>query len=240
VILTSEKSVSTSKLSPLFCLTIPRSGYHLLIKRMDFYFGDELQHVELTRYLPLGFPTSKLANHGISLNHDSGINRAWPWSQLYSFPKRDASKYMILFRNPLLSMISDFQLHERNGLKRGGSVGEWKHYAIKGIRYRKRFIRKWLVGYNGDNVLTLSYEQCAKDPKDCLRRAIKHAQRVEERLNEDRLQACLDRFPFDGHREYEDHKFYDKAFFEELRSRLEETAAYLEEHEEYGIDLSLP
>jgi hypothetical protein len=38
---------------------------------------------------------------------------------------------------------------------------------------------------------------------------------------------------------YEDFKYYDNVFFEELKSRLDETAAYLEEHEEYEIDLSL-
>lgn len=239
MILSSEKSSSTSKLDPLFCLTIPRSGYHLLIKRIDFYFGYTAQHVELSRYRPWGLPISKLAEHGISLNHDGGINRAWPWSRIYGFPKRATSKYLVLFRNPLLSLISEFQLHERNGLKREGSVDEWREYAIKGIRFRKRFIRKWLIDFNGDNVLKVSYERCTANPKDCLRAAIEHAQRVKEPLNGETLQACLNRFPFAGHRAYEDFKYYDNVFFEELKSRLDETAAYLEEHEEYEIDLSL-
>ncbi|MCH6257594.1 hypothetical protein MLD52_13620 [Puniceicoccaceae bacterium K14] len=235
---------SPSKFNPpenqtLFCVTIPRSGHHLLEKWMDVYFDGQLSHVGHSRYERLKNPIRKLKNHHLVLNHDFGLRKPWPESWYYAFPKRTDLRYLIQFRNPLLSTISDYYLYAERTLQRSPNQKDWESFGLKAILYRKKFIEKWLFNPLLPHQKNLSFETVALDPAGNLF-DILHFAFPSIEIDKEKVEQTVRDFPFRPFRKLRDFEFYDSVYFRKLIKQLGRAGEFLISTQEFNIDFDLP
>lgn len=225
----------------LFFVTIPRSGHHLMAKWLDHYHGGCLRHFERSKFYRWSMSLRDLRRrYDLVLNHDLGIRKNWIHARWNSFPRRRDLSYVIQVRHPLLSLVSEFALHEEQALGRAGERDEWLRFAEEGLRYRRRFWEKWLKPKPLPRQLVLSYEALQRDPRETLAKALKHW-RPDMRVDEKRIEAALERFPPRPERRLEAFPHYDRSEFAAMLDRLGEDACRdLERRESLGMDLRLP
>ncbi len=233
------KEDDLSQIDALFFVTIPRSAYHLLAKRINFYFNDALRADEASRYTYKHLREAETRPCQLIGTHDFGLNRKWPSRLFRTTPCLEGRKYLIQIRNPIPGSISHFRLEEKNGLKRKGTEKEWIEHSTRHFAFVRRFIRRWIVEPPYSTGMAISYEQITNEPLSTLRDALRLMAKDGLEPNESKVQACIDRYPFIDPPSLEEFEYYDKGHFRRLRDSLKETIAILE-RPEFQINLDLP
>ncbi|MDH3378372.1 MAG: hypothetical protein OEQ39_15635 [Gammaproteobacteria bacterium] len=145
----------------VICVSIPRSGHHLIVELLTSYF-DDFKYCEY--YVPedccKNIPCTK-PKMNLQKNHDFDlslpVNRDW--------------HYVIQYRNPLLSAMSDFELFlSRRDVDNPKLV--WYSYAVQRRNFWRSFIRKWGSKVNLRNVIVVPYEEVVDVPHRALRRLV--------------------------------------------------------------------
>ena len=133
----------------------PRSGHHLLMRLLEAYLGPSFGYCEF--YEPEDccktFPCARAGRINVSKNHDDH----------FRLPQRDDINYLIQVRDFIPALISNFELHVREG-NGPDTAEEFRLYASKQwTRYRK-FMRKWVESGFASRQLVVDYAWLVDDP----------------------------------------------------------------------------
>ena len=200
----------------VFSVSIPRSGHGLIVKCLKDYFRENFRYRENIKGLSL----EGMGAYDLVKTHDFGLKRPWPVNRFKGFPIRKDYVYLIQVRDPLASLISDFELHVRDELKRPPEYQDWVTYSKKGMAYRKRFFKKWLYATTlTTNSTIVSYENLVTRPFDVLNQVLHRLFKVQ-RIREEALERIVEKRKIENRRKIGDFQFYDDDYFSRLIDQL--------------------
>ena len=136
----------------MFVVTYPRSGHHLLMNLLCYYFTDhKCENFETGQfsYCEYYHHCQKIpCSHAATLqkNHDFNL----------SLPK--TGKVIVQFRNPFNSIISYAKFEKQNPTA-------WKQFATQKAQYWANFMKKWA---SHPTALIVPYEQLVAFPEKTL------------------------------------------------------------------------
>jgi hypothetical protein len=227
----NNTSAPAQKLRYVACVSYPRSGHHLTVRVLKKYFGDELKYCQFNPAINKDCcQQCPCVDTSVTLtkNHDLDLDRPLSWG----LPKSPNTPYLILIRNFLEAVVSDYNMY----LRRNDDRHEvWLEYSKKKLRYYERFVRKWVLSHDGIEKLIVSYEDLTANPLGSFRRIIQYFQPSDpidtERLAEIIESATLPdvgpkgvemhrNFGVRNRRRIEDFAHYDPKYFAGLERRL--------------------
>lgn len=163
-----EKGALPEPLRYVACVSYPRSGHHLIVRLLKGYFQTRFRYCQFYGS-PEGccgkFPCT---NREVTFtkNHDMDLGR----STALGLPKVDGVPYLILVRNFLDAVVSDYNLHLRNVGE--DSLAEWQKFAKSKMNYYRRFVQKWVTSDDGIERLVVRYEDLTNGPENVLARIV--------------------------------------------------------------------
>lgn len=144
-------------------VSLPRSGHHLFVRMLTLYFGPRFGYCEF--YGPQGrgeccgrFPCARPGLISTSKNHDFQLDSELP----------PGVPLVVQIRRPLDAIVSDFELHVRNGAP--DTPAEFARFAEKGVQRFRRFHQKWVEAPIEPRAV-LWYEDLCADPVESFARA---------------------------------------------------------------------
>lgn len=179
-------------------------------------------------------------------NHDMRIARANQTDKMHDatvnhggVPKDPSVPYLILVRNYLEAVVSDFNLYLRSH-EDGSEI--WQTFAKRKTEYYRRFVTKWVLENEGLDALVVKYEDLTAQPESMFHQMIEFFQPKEQVdlewlkqvINESNLSdttptgtKVLRNFGVRNRRKIEDFHHYDRGFFGELEEELSDTLTSL-------------
>jgi hypothetical protein len=213
------------------CVSYPRSGHHLTVRVLKHYFRDAFKYCQYynqtgqdcCQAFPCTDPTVTMTK-----NHDMDLNR-----RLHvGMPKVAGVPYLVLIRNFLEAVVSDYNLFLRQN---EDTPAAWQGFAERKLSFYQRFLHKWVLGDDGLEKLVVRYEQLTAEPLLVFGEIISFFH-PREALDTARLQQIIDdavledvkptgievvrQFGVRNRRRLEDFKYYDREFFGQLETRL--------------------
>ena len=131
----------------VICVTFPRSGHHLFARILAKYFSRDLYDgyvKKSTKHFVAGtFCYCEYYRHCKS-SPCSDVKTNFQKNHDFegSLPNTRLLKYIIQYRTPVESLISNFEFDIKNS-KRPNEIEEWEKFASYGILYWKKFVNKW-------------------------------------------------------------------------------------------------
>ena len=159
-------------------VSFPRSGFSILAQMLLCYFSKDVRAV----------PDDHAANIGGEFGYCEFYNhcRTYPCTdQRVTFQKSHdfdmkleispSQQYLILYRNPLESIISFYEAEIKWGniLPASDCESFWNLYFRKQLEYYMRFKTKWVNGNQRQNFLIARYEELLANPNEFLARIIR-------------------------------------------------------------------
>jgi hypothetical protein len=161
-------------------------------------------------------------------NHDMDLHR--PLST--GIVKQSGVPYLILIRNFLEAVVSDYHLF----LRANEDTREaWESFSQRKLVFYKRFVDKWVLSDDGLEKLIVRYERLTAEPLETFSQIIEFFH-PPHALNGSRLQRLIDdatledvkptgievvrQFGVRNRRRLEDFKYYDASYFALLESQL--------------------
>ena len=214
------------------CVSYPRSGHHLAVRIFRQYFRSRFRYCQY--YVDLNgdccgeFPCS---NEQVTMtkNHDMGLGK----HPEEGIPKVDGVPYLILVRNFLEAVVSDYNLFLRGN---EDSESAWVAFARQKSVYYQRFVQKWIADTDSIEKLVVRYEDLTSEPIEAFQRCIQFFQ-PGERTDTERLAAVIQGavledarpdttvvvrdFGVRARRDIKAFPHYRAEFFQELEDRLE-------------------
>ncbi|UWR24421.1 hypothetical protein [Sulfitobacter sp. S190] len=139
----------------------PRSGHHLLVRLLTLYFGSGFRYCDYyggVENCCKAVPCTRPDIH-LSKSHDFDLQ----------LPQIEGRKYLIQYRNFVPSVVSNFELHVRNG---GADTPEsFRNFASQQFDAYRAFTNKWITSDFAANQLQIEYDQLQGDPQNGLARA---------------------------------------------------------------------
>ena len=157
--------------------SFPRSGHGPLYHALRNYFADELVYCDPDNRKPnaemCGCRCVPCVNprNTFSKNHDFGLD---PFAEGVHAPRPvdPEERYVVQYRSPMRSIVSNYHLHLRNQPQDATRFG-WTRFAHRQIAYWKAFVDKWALPHLEDErFLCLSYERLLARPQETLTEAI--------------------------------------------------------------------
>ncbi len=201
------------------CVSIPRSGTHLLVRLLRKYFkrGEkrkgriaycEYYHCCRTRpcNLAQSYSAEKSPRFLLQKSHDEYLRHRYASSEFDDEPAIDVDngiKHLIQIRHPSPSIISNFSLFElmqgNNSVKftRNSGLNDWKTYSIQQLHYRKKFLEKWVLRnpwIGNDQYFFLDYDSLVAFPEDIMKKVILFLS-PDENIEEARIASALNDIP---------------------------------------------
>lgn len=204
------------KLNTIQCVSVPRSGHHLLIDMITKYYKSQNIPFKYCEYYTCckHRPCKKNANiqksHDLNIinnNRETVINIA------------DCKiPVLIQFRNPLYNITSDYYLHCKNVKN---TYENWLKFSKIQIIYIKNFLNKWVLSNkNKENIIFVSYESLLKDTYSILTRIIKIIS-PNHNIDIDILKSITK--IIHRSRTLDTFEYYNKQYFNELYNIVKET-----------------
>jgi len=193
------------------CISFPRSGHGALYHVLKRYFGDALHYCAPLPpnncgcgRVPCTNPTTNFTkNHDFGLYQGGGVEIR---------PKR---QYLIQFRNPVRSIISNYHLFlEQHPSK--NSRKEWYFYAHQWLVFWNRLIDKWALDVEQQITtrMMLSYEHLVQHPANAIGQVITFMTGDEARL--EHLQHAIAQVDLKPRNRYADFPYLDRGFIYKL------------------------
>lgn len=140
----------------------PRSGHHLLVRLLTLYFGDTFLYCDFYGGVDQCCKTAPCARADIHLSksHDFDL----------SLPQIPGRKYLIQYRDFIPSVVSNFELHVRNGAP--DTLTSFRNFASTQFDVYRAFMHKWVHSAFAAGQLLIDYDALQRDPTACLARAV--------------------------------------------------------------------
>ena len=163
-------------------------------------------------------------------NHDMDLNRRWS----SGLPKSKEVPYLILIRNFLEAVVSDYNLFLRNN---EDTQDAWVGFSKRKVRYYKAFMQKWVLADDDLEKHIVSYETLTGAPLDEFKRSIeffrpptpvdeaKLGRIINNAVLEDAKPTGIDvirNFGVKNRRKLEEFKYFDEHHFAELEAQLDQ------------------
>lgn len=229
---------SNQPLRYVACVSYPRSGHHLAVRIFHQYFQARFRYCQY--YVDLNgdccgqFPCT---NEQVSMtkNHDMGLGKRID----AGIPKVEGVPYLILIRNFLEAVVSDYNLFLRQN---EDSEAAWMTFARQKSIYYQRFVQKWISEQDSIEKLVVRYEDLTSEPIEAFHRCIQFFQPGEttdiKRLTAVVQGAVLEDarpdttvvvrdFGVRARRDITTFPRYRAEFFQELEDRLEDELTLL-------------
>ncbi len=210
------------KLRNVATVSWPRSGHHLLVRLLSSYFGDEFGYCEhhfKGAQCCKTFPCTQKDAIILTKNHDFDLSLK---------PDPDTPT-IIQYRAFLPSVVSNFELHVRNGAP--DTLASFAEFAASAAKTYKAFYKKWI----SDNIecerFILGYETLTSKPRHSLLLAAKFIA-PQELIDEPLIHRCVDSVAGEkvengkvitqeqkgvkADRDVRAFRFYDEGLFDEL------------------------
>lgn len=214
----------------------PRSGHELLARMLGAYFGEDFGYCKGIRQEDCckSFPCTRSGHINFGKNHD--------WK--FETPQIAEIKYLIQYRKFVPSVVSNFDLHVRNGEDRDTPL-EFRKYVSEQWTRHQKFLEKWVNSKFAHTQLVIDYDDLTSEPIGVMKKAIiwfdpaaapdkeKIKNIVSSVAQLKRDQKVWDAKIGEGvknTRNVKDFRYYDKELFELLEnlalSRPEVVSAY--------------
>lgn len=139
----------------------PRSGHHLLVRLLTLYFGAAFLYCDFYGGIEKcckKIPCKRRDVH-LSKNHDFDLR----------MPQIAQRKYLIQYRNFIPSVVSNFELHVRNG--GADTLENFQVFAGTQFDSYRAFSKKWVQSDFAAHQLVIEYDRLQGDPETTLARA---------------------------------------------------------------------
>ena len=214
------------------CVSYPRSGHHLTMRILQHYFRKRFRYCQYYKEDDVdccrAFPCTN-ANVTMTKNHDMDLNDP----SADGVPKLSEVPYLILVRNFLEAVVSDYNLYLR---QHPDSLAAWRKFSRAKSVYYRRFLQKWVLSEDDDlQKLIVRYEALTENPLTEFRRVIEFF-RPRDSIDETRLERLVQSavledvrpnrvevirgFGIHNRRRIEDFQYYDPVYFGELEHEL--------------------
>ncbi|MCX6722010.1 MAG: sulfotransferase domain-containing protein [Candidatus Staskawiczbacteria bacterium] len=220
----------------IICVTFPRSGHHLLVNLLLKYYSKDLNYLETS-----GDKTDTLCSRVLTAgdmhycelyNHCKQIPCSDPKTNFQKTHDFDLSLqpsndffYIILYRNPLDSIVSHFNYYLHNNMSSffASDVNfnrkGWEEFANKDIEFWKNFVKKWLVWKNDTNRIYVSYEELIKSPHISFINILKFIN-PNSKIDLNLLSALINRLNIEKKNNIKDFDYYNEGFFSDLEKKV--------------------
>ncbi len=202
------------------CVSIPRSGHHLLVRLLRSYYRSSDKHSRTFFYCghyksckthPCSCLTRGIVRFRknrpeplviLQKSHDRhmpfpGSNEPKFWGvSSYEEPDLRVSldhDYIIQIRDPIMSIISDYPL----SCGEFTTVDKWLQFAESGMLYRKAFLEKWILQneyIETERYHVVRYEDMVDDPEVQLRKVIRYISPTRA-IDTDALERVFEKHP---------------------------------------------
>ena len=172
----------------------PRSGHHMLVRLLTLYFGDSFGYCEFHAGTPnlsditeccRTVPCRHADRIALTKNHDFDLQT----------PQIEGQKYLVQYRDFVPSVVSNFELHVRNGAP--DTEDSFRHFASMEFTRYRAFMFKWVYSDFASDQLLLDYNGFIADPQGYLGWAVAFLA-PEHEIDHDRLADAVARV--DGER----------------------------------------
>lgn len=192
-------------------VSYPRSGHSIVYHYAARYFGEAFIYCDINNKMFCGCESVPCVNpdRSFAKNHDFGVQNG------EGMPIIPSERYLIQYRSPVRSIVSDYYLHRyRNILRHRKS--QWQKFALNSIVFWNRFIDKWVLNFpsDADAPLFCSYESLISDPEARMGEILAYLGGGP--LDEDAMHQILERKPIVERNSISKFRHYDAGFFREL------------------------
>jgi hypothetical protein len=213
------------------CVSYPRSGHHLTVRVLKHYFRDDFKYCQYYNKTCADccqtFPCTD-ATVSMTKNHDMDLNHCLHTG----LPKQAGVPYLVLVRNFLEAVVSDFNLFLRQN---DDTADAWHTFSQRKLLFYQRFLQKWVLSEDGLEKMLVRYETLTTEPLDAFSRIISFFH-PPDAVDPERLQRIIDeavledvkptgieiirKFGVRNRRKLEEFKYYDARYFARLESQL--------------------
>ncbi|QFT83279.1 hypothetical protein FIU89_21840 (plasmid) [Roseovarius sp. THAF27] len=140
----------------------PRSGHHLLVRLLTLYFGEGFLYCDFYGGIEnccKKTPCKRRDVH-LSKSHDFDLG----------MPQIARRKYLIQYRDFIPSVVSNFELHVRNG--GADTLENFRVFAGTQFDSYRAFSEKWVQSDFAARQLVIEYDTLQSDPATTLARAV--------------------------------------------------------------------
>lgn len=202
----------------------PRSGHHLLVRLLKIYFGPDFGYCDFYGGVKDCCKTVPCRRRGeIVLTKSHDFDR--------KLPQLRKQKYLVQYREFIPSVVSNFELHVRNGA--ADTLESFRKFASTEFDRYQLFVQKWVSSPFGQTQLVIRYEDLLNDTEGCLAETVlylcpgveldraKLRQALEkvdgERIEQGHVQR-LNKVGVHPARRIEEFRHYRPALFEAMRN----------------------
>jgi len=151
-------------------------------------------------------------------NHDFGL----------TLKRNPSFYYLILYRHPLASIMSLYELDCNSGSIRNDSYKTWQAFLADKLRYYYSFMDKWVISGPNKNTFILQYELFIDDFKSHILKILKFIEPCEE-IDLNWLDVVIESNSVGLRREIKEFKYYrdDLVHFVESDKDFKKIKPYL-------------
>lgn len=204
-------------LKPTQGISFPRSGHAPVFHLIQRYFGDSLVYCDPDNH----------AGKFCACGTVPCVNEYRNYAKFHDFELRTSKgidilpdeRYLIQFRNPVHSIVSDYHLHKTRNSHISHTRQHWEEFAVKQIFYWNKFVDKWAINFpNGDvENLQCIYEDLLAAPTEKSREILRFIGVGE--IDEARMESILGELKVEQQGNLRGFEFYDPLFFRSLEDR---------------------
>lgn len=196
---------------PVQGVSFPRSGHAIVYHAVRRYFGPELVYCDTNNSRRCGCESVPCINPGrtFAKNHDFGLKRG------EGTPIIATERYLIQYRNPVRSIVSNFHVHLKNNPEKSSQV-DWENFAYRQILYWNRFVDKWVLDYpaRANTPLYCAYETLVASPAEILTTILEYFS--DGPLNLELAKRVIEERNVKPRSNLEKFEFFDANLFNEL------------------------
>lgn len=211
-------------------VTFPRCGYNVVHNVLCMYMAEIREFDGLKLCLPLegrakersekeqlrlvfdNEAPSKIPNIALQKTHDFVTDKK------LDIIKDTATQYLLIFRNPLSSMASNYMLYKKNNEhKPDKKIASWHRYVKEQIEKWNKFMEKW---YLDDSIKTLKifYDDFVDDPLKNMSSIINYIFPSHE-ITVDLLEKSIKKLNIGIKHTVKDYSFYDEEEFRQFEEK---------------------
>lgn len=178
---------TTNETSPIIGISWPRSGHHMLVRLLQLYFGPNFGYCDFYGGKPWveeidtccgQIPCAHADRIWLTKNHDFDLD----------LPQIEGERYLIQYRDFAPSVISNFELHVRNG---GADTAlSFRKFASGEFSRYLGFIERWVHSDFARDQLALNYSTFLSDPQAELARTVAFI-RPDMAIDTDRIAEAI-------------------------------------------------
>jgi len=184
-----EEKINEAPINYVVGVSWPRSGHHLLTRLLQGYIGPRFVYCPTYSKAKGQNFKSDCCNNSLCPNRGEVHyckNHDFKWV----VPKVPGTRYLIQYREFLPSVVSNFELHIRNGNE--DTADSFKKFSQPQAKNYRRFLEKWIQSKDTDiEKLVVRYEDLVKDTEGVLVKVLTFFG-LGENINRERLRGLIE------------------------------------------------